>query len=45
MPGIPCMLSAAAGAVVEQHEGAAAQQDGAEVVQHDEAVEEQQPQA
>ena len=42
----PACCQPAAGAVVVQHEGAAAAapQDGAEVVQHDEAVEEQ-PQA
>ncbi|HEY2827741.1 MAG TPA: hypothetical protein VGJ04_09100 [Pirellulales bacterium] len=47
MPGIACMLSPAAGAVVVQHDGAddVAQQEAAVEAQHDDADDEQQPQA
>ena len=47
MPGIACVLSAAAGAVVVQHDGAAdvAQHDAAVEAQQEDEADEQQPQA
>ncbi len=47
MPGIACVLSLVAGAVLVQHDGAddVAQQEAAVVAQHDDPDDEQQPQA